>query len=144
MSADVTLTRGEAAQLKAHPYRSGSLPTIQSRRLPAYGRELVRAQRRGFNVPWLLISLCWDLGKIFPRVVIPADVSVAEIDFRLAHGLECMVVHRDEPLRALDAAEAALLAGALRCPVFNQAIGRVTFYTDEVRTTRGLGLAHGL
>lgn len=110
-------------------------------RLPAYGRELVKAQRRGLNVPWLLISLDWNLGAIFPRVVIPADVRIAEIDFRLTRGLECMVVHCDEPQRALEAAQAALLAGALRCNVFDQAIARMTAYADQVREARA---THGL
>lgn len=111
----------------------------EPRRLPAYGRELVEAQRRGLNVPWLLIALDWNLGRAFPRVVIPADAQIAEIDFRLVRGLGCMVAHRGEPTRALDTAEAALLAGATSCPVFDRAIGRLTLTTDEVRAARGTG-----
>lgn len=107
-------------------------------RLPAYGRELVEAQRRGLNVPWLLIALDWNLGRAFPRVVIPADMPVHELDLRLVRGLGCMVAHRGETSRALDVAEAALLADATECPVFDVTARRLTLTTDEVRVARGM------
>lgn len=109
------------------------------RRLPAYGRELVEAQRRGLNVPWLLIALDWSLGRACPRVVVPSDAQIAEIDFGLVRGLGCMVVHRGESTRALDTAEAVLQAGATECPVFDQSLGRLALTTDEVRAARGIG-----
>lgn len=112
-----------------------------SRRLPAYGRELVEAQRRGLNVPWLLIALDWNLGRAFPRVVIPADMPVYELDLRLVHGLGCMVAHRGETSRALDVAEAVLLAGATECPVFDVAARRLTLTTNEVMAARGMVIA---
>lgn len=110
-----------------------------SKRLPAYGRELVAAQHAGRNVPWLLIALDWNLGRAFPRVVVTPDTPAHELDLRLVLGLGCMVAHRGESSRALDVAEAALLAGATECPVFDVAAGRLTFTTDEVRAARGLG-----
>ncbi len=110
----------------------------EPRRLPAYGRELVEAQRRGLNVPWLLIALDWNLGRTFPRVVIPTDTPAHELDWRLVHGLGCMVAYRGEAARALDVAEAALLAGATACPVFDVTAGRLTLTTDEVRAVRGM------
>lgn len=110
-------------------------------RLPAYGRALIDAQRQGFNAPWLCIALAWDLGRAFPRVVIDADTQAHELDLRLVAGLGCMVAHRGETTRALDVAEAALVAGAESCPVFDVAIGRLTATTDEVKAIRGLRAA---
>jgi hypothetical protein len=49
-----------------------------------------------------------------------------------------MVAHRGETSRALDVAEAALLAGATECPVFDVAAGRLALTTDEVRAARGM------
>jgi hypothetical protein len=113
------------------------MPTDR-RRLPAFGRELVAAQRKGLNVPWLCISLDWNLGRTFPRVVIAPDIDVRELDLRLVQGLGCMVVHRAEPVRALDIAEAALAAGATECPVFDIAERRLTLSTLDVRAARGV------
>jgi hypothetical protein len=112
-----------------------------NRRLPAYGRELLVAQRQGYGVPWLCIALDWNLGRAFPRVVIPADIQADEIDFSLVAGLGCMVAHRGETIRALDVAEAALIAGAKACPVFDMAIGKLTMTTDGVMAIRGMRAA---
>ena len=112
-----------------------------SRKLPAYGRAILDAQRQGYSVPWLCIALDWNLGRAFPRVVIEADTQAHELDLRLVAGLGCMVAHRGETSRALDVAEAALMAGATECPVFDVALGRLTATTDEVKAIRGLKAA---
>ncbi len=109
--------------------------------LPAYGRALLDAQRQGLSVPWLCIALAWDLGRVFPRIVVPSTTKAHELDLRMARGLPCMVAHRGETSRALDVAEAALLAGATRCSVFDVAARRLTLTTDEVRAARGLRVA---
>lgn len=110
-------------------------------RLPAYGRAVLDAQRHGLNVPWLCIALDWNLGRAFPRVVVTPDAQAHELDMRLVRGLGCMVAHRGETSRALDVAEAALLAGATECPIFDVAAGRLTLTTDEVMAARGLRAA---
>lgn len=112
-----------------------------SRRLPAYGRELVEAQRRGLNVPWLLIALDWNLGRAFPRVVIPGDVQARDLDMRLARGLGCMVAHRGEPIRALDVAKAALMAGAASCCIFDRELERFTMTSNDVVDALGMAVA---
>lgn len=122
---------------KNKPKRSGN----DSTKLPAYGRAILDAQRQGFNVPWLCIALDWNLGRAFPRVVVTPDTQAHELDMRLVRGLGCMVAHRGETSRALDIAEAALLAGATECPVFDVALGRLTLTTDEVMAARGLRAA---
>lgn len=97
--------RGKAANHRHYAQNGiGSIPNNQGRRLPAFGRELVEAQRKGLNVPWLVIALDWNLGRVFPRVVIPAGVPVRELDMRMVRGLDCMIAHRGEASRALDVA----------------------------------------
>lgn len=130
---------GEAANHRHYTQNSSvSIPNNQRRRLPAFGRELVAAQRAGRNVPWLCISLDWNLGRGFPRVVIPADIRARELDFSLVRGLGCMVAHRGETGRALDVAEAALAYGATECPIFDVALGCLTLTTAEVIAARGM------
>jgi hypothetical protein len=120
---------------------SGSTLNNQHRRLPAFGRELVDAQRKGLNVAWLCIALDWNLGRAFPRVVVPVDIQARDLDMRLARGLGCMIVHRGEASRALDIAEVTLLAGATECPIFDVALRRLTLTTAEVVRVRGLVVA---
>lgn len=136
------LGRGEAANQKHYvSHRIGTIQKTQHRRPPAYGRELAEAKRQGYTVPWLCIVLDWNIGRAFPRVVIPVDTHTDQIDFRVVAGLGCMVAHRGETIRALDVAEAALIAGATSCPIFDVAIGRLTTTTDEVKAIRGMGVA---
>lgn len=135
-------TKEKAAELGSGAAEITAVRDCQhTKKLPAYGRALLDAQRQGFNVPWLCISLDWNLGRAFPRVVITPDTQAHELDFRLVRGLGCMVAHRGETSRALDVAEAALMAGATECPVFDVALGRLTTTTDEVMAARGLRAA---
>lgn len=134
--------RGKAASHR-HYGQNGivSIQNNQGRRLPAFGRELVAAQRKGLNVSWLCISLDWNLGRAFPRVVVPVDVQARELDMRLARGLDCMIAHRGEASRALDIAEVVLLDGATLCSIFDVELGRFTLTTAEVVAARGMTVA---
>lgn len=107
-------------------------------RLPAYGRELLAAQKAGRNVPWLLIALDWGIGRAMPRVVATGDVPAHTFDLRLVRGLDCMVAHRGDGQRAVDLAEQALQYGARICPVFDLEAG-TCLSTDEIAAARGLG-----
>lgn len=134
--------RGKAADHRHYAQNgSVSIPNGQRGRLPAFGRELVAAQRKGLNVPWLCIALDWNLGRAFPRVVVPADVQARELDMRLARGLGCMVAHRGEPIRAFDVAKAALMAGAESCCIFDRELERLTMTTAEVVAALELAVA---
>lgn len=111
--------------------------TGQSKRLPAYGRDLLAAQRSGRNVPWLLIALDWSVGRALPRVVATQDIPTEALDLSLVHGLDCLVAHHGEQQRALDIAEAALLSGASICPVYDLNRGAL-MATAEILAARGL------
>lgn len=106
-------------------------------RLPAYGRDLVNLQRTGRNVEWLLISLSFALGKAMPRVVVPDDMQVAELDLRCVAGLDCWIAHEGKTSRALDIAELALRSGATRCVVHDLNAAEV-LTTNEVKAIRGM------
>lgn len=113
---------------------SGAEVGGMSARLPPYGRQLLAAQRRGLNVPYLCLSLAWALGRVYPRVVIPDDFQPDGADFTFVKGLDCLVVHHDEPERALDVARLALLHGAKLATVFDAKSLQVT-YSDDVRAS---------
>jgi hypothetical protein len=70
-------------------------------RLPAYGRELADAQRRGLNVPELVIALSWSLGKLFPRVVVTDEHAIDELDLSIVKGLPCVVAQEATMLARL-------------------------------------------
>ena len=135
-------TKEKAAELGSGAARYINIEQDQhTKKLPAYGRAIFDARKRGYSVPWLCIALDWDLGRAFPRVVVTPDTQAHELDLRLVAGLGCMVAHRGETSRALDVAEAALMAGAVECPVFDVALGRLTATTTEVMAARGLKVA---
>jgi hypothetical protein len=107
-------------------------------KLPAYGRDLIALQRTGRNISWLVISLGWDYGKAVPRLVVPHNLPVSELDLSMLGGIECTVAHSGKSSRALDVAELALRNGASRCGVFDMERGKPELTTDEVMAIRGL------
>jgi hypothetical protein len=110
-------------------------------RLPAYGAQLAAAQRQGLNVPWLLIVIGdWRLGVACPRVLVPDDMQVDEIDLRIVHNLQVIVAHRGQHERALRVAALALSSGAQLAPVIDLVTSRVTS-TSEIAAAWGRGRA---
>lgn len=107
-------------------------------KLPAYGRDLVNLQRTGRNVEWLIISLSFELGRALPRVVVPSDTDIADLDLSCVAGLECTVAHIDEERRALDVAELAIRSGATVVVIHDQATGRTGLTTAEIKAIRGI------
>lgn len=129
--------RVKAAQIYNNVRSNTSQATMQTqgRRLPAYGRDLIALQRRGFNVPYLVLALDWTLYPALPRVVVPPGTHAAELDLSLVAGMDCLVSHRDELGRALDVAELAIDSGATLCLVRCAATG-LKVYTAEVLAAR--------
>lgn len=106
-------------------------------RLPAYGRDLIALQKSGRNVEWLVISLSFALGRALPRVVVPDDTDIAELDLRFVAGLECTVAHEGQEKRAIDVAELALRNGASECGAFDRATG-IWLGTAAIKAIRGI------
>lgn len=131
--------QGQAAKAKHSticPNSSEPTPQAQATRLPAYAGALLALRRTGRTVPHLVIAVGWHFGKALPRIVVPDDMAVSEIDLGCVRGLDCMVVHHGESVRAFDVAERALLAGANRCPVFNMATCGLEATTSDVLLAR--------
>lgn len=106
--------------------------------LPAYGRDLIALQRTGRNISWLVISLGWEYGRAVPRLVVPDDLPVSELDLTMLGGIECTVAHSGKSSRALAVAALALRNGASRCGVFDMVRGTLELTTAEVMATRGV------
>ena len=107
-------------------------------KLPAYGRDLLELQKTGRNLSWLVISLGWDYGKAVPRLVVPDDTPVSELDLSMLKGIECTVAHSGKQSRALDVAELAIRNGSPACGVFDMEHGRLELSTDEIKAIRGI------
>ena len=107
-------------------------------RLPAYGRDLIALQKTGRNVEWLVISLSFKLGRALPRVVVPSDTDIADLDFSFVEGLECTVAHEGEDKRALDVAELAIRCGAPVVVIHDQTTGKTSLTTAEIKAIRGI------
>lgn len=105
--------------------------------IPAYGRDLLEIRRKGYAPAWVVIALNFKLGKAMPRVCVPVDVQVAELDLRCVAGLDCLIAHENEKRRALDIAELALRHGATKATIHDQCDDE-TFTTDEVKAIRGI------
>ena len=106
-------------------------------KLPAYGRDLIALQKTGRNVEWLVISLSFKLGRALPRVVVPSDTDIADLDLRFVEGMECTVAHEGQERRAIDIAELALRNGATRCGTHDQTTG-TGLTTAEIKAIRGI------
>lgn len=117
--------------------KAAAAVTSKPLRLPAYGRELVEAQKTGRNVPWLLIALDWSIGRAMPRVVAVREIPSAALELNFVRGLDCMVAHCGETRRALDIAELALRNGARICPIHDMETGS-GMATAEVVAVRSM------
>ncbi len=65
-------------------------------RLPAYAKAIVEARKRGLAPRELVVSLCWNLGKAFHRVVIPDDLPAEKTDLRFCAGLDVWLAYRQD------------------------------------------------
>ena len=74
---------------------SGQTNPRQCLRLPPFGKQFA-AMRRAGQVPVknMVIALDWNLGAIFPRVVIPDDLPVQQTDLAFIAGLEVLIAYR--------------------------------------------------
>ena len=77
---------------------------MSASRLPPYGKQRMAERERGLAPRWLCLALNWELGKAWPRVVIPRDLPTAGLNLRFAAGVDCIIAtypeeaHRVGPL----------------------------------------------
>ena len=88
---------------------------VQRRRPPAYAKPLIVKRCHGLAPSRdLLIACDWDVGKSWAwRIVVPPYDCLSEFDFRIAAGLSCLVLGRDEE-RMHDVARAVSACKPLR------------------------------
>ena len=75
-----------------------------SKRLPPYGKQFL-AMREAGKAPakTVIVSFDWDLAQAYPRIIIPNDVSPAEIEFKFLAGLPVQIIYRSKDAHRVDA-----------------------------------------
>ncbi len=64
---------------------------------PPYGRILDDYRRNGLiPAQRVIVTTDWELGKVFPRIVIPAAVNVQQLNFTYLAGLSVQIVHHSD------------------------------------------------
>ena len=84
---------------------------LNSTRLPAYGKQFM-AMRKSGRAPSLrvIVTFDWDLAKAYPRIVVPGDTPVGELNFSFLAGLPVQVVYRRKDAHRVSALIDAILA----------------------------------
>jgi hypothetical protein len=74
------------------------------KRLPPYGKQLMSIREAG-KAPsrMVIVAFDWDLGKAYPRIIIPNDLLPAEIEFRFLAGLPVQIPYRGKDAHRVDA-----------------------------------------
>lgn len=65
-----------------------------TKKFPPYGKRLDQLRRKGL-IPSLrvIVSTSWDLGAAYPRIVIPDDIPIVNLNFSYLAGLSVQIVH---------------------------------------------------
>ncbi|SEO37060.1 hypothetical protein SAMN05216404_11920 [Nitrosospira multiformis] len=79
-------------------------PQSDYKRLPPYGKQLMSIREVG-KAPsrMVVVAFDWDLGKAYPRIIIPNDLTPAEIEFRFLAGLSVQITYRSKDAHRVDA-----------------------------------------
>lgn len=79
-------------------------PKSNSKRLPSYGKQFMAIRQAG-KAParMVIVAFDWDLGKAYPRIIIPHDLTPAEIEFRFLAGLPVQIAYRSKDAHCVDA-----------------------------------------
>ena len=74
------------------------------KRLPPYGKQLMSIRQAG-KAParMVIVAFDWDLGKAYPRIIIPDNLTPTEIEFRFLAGLSVQITYRSKDAPRVDA-----------------------------------------
>lgn len=66
------------------------------KRFPAFGRQIDEIRKRGL-IPNRRVIVCfdWEIGTLFPRIVIMRETPPERIELRYLGGLHVQIVHYD-------------------------------------------------
>ena len=85
-------------------------PRANYKHFPAYGKQLMEQRLAGqapSNGIWVVLE--WDIGRIFPRIVIVDAVPFDNLELRYLAGLDVTLAYRSKDAgRVLELAEAIL------------------------------------
>lgn len=101
-------------------------PNKNTRRFPAFGRQLDEIRKRGL-IPNRRVIVCfdWEIGTLFPRIIIAPDAPVSNLQFRYLAGLHVQIVHYDR--------EASYLPGLIDQLMIAKPASLAIFNMDAVR-----------
>jgi hypothetical protein len=87
----------DITQRKGEP-RNGtpSTPRALCNRFPAFGKRLMDQRIAGQVPPFVVVAFDWNIGRKFPRVVIPDDLSLDDIELRFLAGLDVTLAYREK------------------------------------------------
>lgn len=79
-------------------------PGHNYKRLPPYGKQLMSIREAG-KAPsrMVIVAFDWDLAHAYPRIIIPDDLTPAEIEFRFLAGLSVQITYRGKDAPRVDA-----------------------------------------
>lgn len=100
-------TNNEAARCER---TASKTPRAQYKRFPAFGKRLMD-QRMAGQVPHnsVVIAFEWDIGRIFPRIVIADAVPFDDLELRYLAGLDVMLAYRNhDASRVMELAQVIL------------------------------------
>ena len=68
---------------------------------PAYGRRLLQLRQQG-RIPnkLLMVVFNWMIARAYPRIVIPNNTQLAELEFSYLAGLPVQIIHSKDACRA--------------------------------------------
>jgi hypothetical protein len=73
-------------------------------KLPPYGKQLMSIREAGkAPAKIMIVAFDWDLGKAYPRIIIPNDLAPAEIEFRFLACLPVQITYRSKDAHRVDA-----------------------------------------
>lgn len=74
------------------------------KRLPPYGKKLMVMRQAG-KIPSrpVIISFDWNLARVYPRIIIPADANPAGLEFKFLAGIRVRIVYRSKDAHRVDA-----------------------------------------
>jgi hypothetical protein len=102
MSTQMTITKENALEATRATFQIKSQSNYK--RLPPYGKQLMTIREAG-KAParMVIVAFDWDLGKAYPRIIIPNDLTPAEIEFRFLAGLPVQITYRNKDAHRVDA-----------------------------------------
>lgn len=102
MSTQTTITKENALGATRATFQTK--PQSNYKRLPPYGKQLMTIREAGkAPAKMVIVAFDWDLARAYPRIIIPNDLTPAEIEFRFLAGLPVQITYRGKDAHRVDA-----------------------------------------